>query len=144
MRPDLIRATTFWGRWPCAGTRWQLSGKRRRVAQLELFHIPKLGGPAGTSLATLPYQIYAMAFDSAGHLWAATGGGPLLELDPNTGAIVNQFGDGITLALAVDPETQQIYVSTAKGVEIFDPTTETFTQFSRDQNLRVSSLAFDS
>ena len=34
-----------------------------------------------------------------------TGGGPLLQLDPTTGAIVNQFGDGITLALAVDPQT---------------------------------------
>ena len=110
----------------------------------ELFHIPKLGGPAGTPLATLPYPIYAMAFDSAGHLWAATGGGPLLQLDPSTGAIINQFGDGITLAVAVDPATEQIFVSSAKGVEIFDPTTETFTQYSRDQNLRVSSLEFDS
>ncbi len=110
----------------------------------ELFHIPNLGGSAGTPLATLPYPIYAMAFDGAGHLWAATGGGPLLELNPATGAIVDQFGDGITLAVAVDPETQQVYVSTAKGVEIFNPATDTFTQFSRDQNLRVSSLKFDS
>ena len=109
----------------------------------ELFHIPRFGGAAGTPLATLPYQIYAMAFDSAGHLWAATGGGPLLQLNPATGAIVNQFGDGITLALAVNPQTQQIYVSSGKGVEIFNPSNDTFTQYSRDQNLRVSSLAFD-
>ncbi len=109
----------------------------------ELFRIPKNGGPAGSPLATLPYQIFAMAFDSQGHLWAATGGGPLLQLDPTTGAIVNQFGDGITLALAVNPATGQIFVSSGKGVEIFDPTADTFTQYSRDQNLRVSSLAFD-
>ncbi len=110
----------------------------------ELFHIPQFGGPGGTPLATLPYQIYAMAFDSAGHLWATTGGGPLLQLNPATGAIVNQFGDGITLALAVNPQTQQIFVSSGKGVEIFNPPTDTFTQYSRDENLRVSSLAFDS
>ena len=81
---------------------------------------------------------------SEGHLWAATGGGPLLQLDPTTGAIVNEFGEGITLALAVDPKTDQIYVATNNGVSIFDPTNDTFTQYSRDQNLRVSSLAFDS
>ena len=109
----------------------------------ELFRIPQNGGTAGTPLATLPYQIYALAFDNEGHLWAATGGGPLLQLDPTTGAIVNQFGEGITLALAVDPKTDQIYVATGKGVAIFDPTNDTFTQYSRDQNLRVSSLAFD-
>ena len=109
----------------------------------ELFLIPENGGPAGTPLVTLPYQIFALAFDNDGHLWATTGGGPLLQLDPSTGSIVNQFGAGITLALAVDPKTDEIYVSPGKGVEIFDPTTDTFTQYSRDQNLRVSSLAFD-
>ena len=110
----------------------------------ELFQVGPDGGPIGTPLATLPYQIFAMAFDSEGHLWATTGGGPLLQLDPTTGAIVNQFGEGITLAVAVDPMTDQIYVATNNGVAIFDPTTDTFTQYSRDQNLRVSSLAFDS
>ena len=109
----------------------------------ELFLIPQDGGTAGTPLATLPYQIFAMAFDDKGNLWATTGGGPLLQLDPTTGAIVNQFGQGITLALAVDPETDQIYVATGNGVAIFNPATDTFTQYSRDQNLRVSSLAFD-
>ncbi len=110
----------------------------------ELFHVPENGGAVTTPLATLPYQIFALAFDGQGHLWAATGGGPLLQLDPSTGAIVNQFGEGITLALAVDPKTDQIFVATNKGVATFDPATGTFTQFSRDQNLRVSSLAFDS
>ena len=109
----------------------------------QLFLVPANGGPLGAPLATEPYQIFALAFDSSGNLWATTGGGPLLQLDPTTGAIVNQFGDGVTLALAVDPKTGQIYVSTGSGVDIFDPTTDTFTQYSRDQNLRVSSLAFD-
>ncbi len=110
----------------------------------ELFEVSENGGSIGAPLATLPYQIFALAFDHDGNLWAATGGGPLLELDPTTGAIVNQFGEGITLALAVDPKSDQIYVATNNGVSIFDPSTDTFTQFSRDQNLRVSSLAFDS
>ena len=109
----------------------------------ELFLFPPDGGTAGTPLATLPYQIYALAFDNDGNLWAATGGGPLLQLDPTTGAIVNQFGQGITLALAVNPRTDEIYVATGQGVSIFDPANDTFTQYSRDQNLRVSSLAFD-
>ncbi len=109
----------------------------------ELFSVSENGGSVNTPLATLPYQIYALAFDNEGHLWATTGGGPLLQLDPTTGAIVNEFGEGVTLALAVDPKTDQIYVATNNGVAIFDPSTDTFTQFSRDQNLRVSSLAFD-
>ena len=109
----------------------------------ELFHVNANGGQIGAPLATLPYQIFALAFDNQGHLWATTGGGPLLQLDPSTGAIVNQFGERITLALAVDPKTDQIFVATNNGVSIFDPTTDTFTQYSRDQNLRVSSLAFD-
>ncbi len=109
----------------------------------ELFHVNGNGAQIGAPLATLPYQIFALAFDNQGNLWAATGGGPLLQLDPATGAIINQFGQGITLALAVDPKTDQIYVATNNGVSIFDPTTDIFTQFSRDQNLRVSSLAFD-
>ena len=110
----------------------------------ELFHVDANGGAIGAPLATLPYQIFALAFDQEGRLWATTGGGPLLQLDPTTGAIVNEFGEGITLALAVDPKTDQIYVATNNGVSIFDPTNDTFTQYSRDQNLRVSSLAFDS
>ncbi len=110
----------------------------------ELFHVSEDGGAIGAPLAALPYQIFALAFDNEGNLWAATGGGPLLQLNPTTGAIVNEFGQGVTLALAVDPKTDQIYVATNTGVEIFDPTTDTFTQYSRDQNLRVSSLAFDS
>ncbi len=108
----------------------------------ELFRVPKLGGTISAPLATEPYQIYAMAFDQNGNLWATTGGGPLLQLDPNTGAVLAQYGTGITLAVAVDPKTDQLYVATGNGVAVFDPTTDTFTQFSRDENLRVSSLAF--
>ena len=82
-------------------TSWSAAAPARN----ELFLFPPDGGRRGTPLATLPYQIYDMAFDTQGNLWATTGGGPLLQLDPTTGAIVDQFGDSITLALAVDPST---------------------------------------
>src|SRR5207249_2859500 len=77
-----------------------------------------------------------------GRLWATTGGGPLLELDPFTGAVLNAYGDGLTIALAVEPRTNRIFVSSGHGVEIFDPAAQTFTHYSRDLNLRVASLAF--
>ena len=90
---------------------------------------------------TIP--IFNLAFDAEGRLWATTGGGPLLQLDPDTGGIVERYGDGITIALAVEPERGRIFVSTNSGVSVFDPDSGTFTQFSRDENLRVGSLAFD-
>ena len=66
----------------------------------------------------------------------------MLQLDPDTGDIMNEFGDGLTIALAIEPYTQWIYVSSGNGVEIFDPATQTFTHYSRDRNLRVGGLAF--
>ena len=52
----------------------------------QLFLFSSTGGAAGTPLATLPYPIYDLALDAAGNVWAATGGGPLLELNAATGA----------------------------------------------------------
>ncbi len=105
----------------------------------QLFHLSRAGGAVGAPLATLPYPIYDMAFDSAGDLWATTGGGPLLELNPATGSILNKYGDSLTQSLAIDPATGDIYVSSGQGVEIFNPSTHAFTHFS---DLRVGSLAF--
>ena len=62
-----------------------------------------------------------MAFDKAGELWATTAGGPLLQLDPLTGADPRQLWHGITIAIAVDPTSGTIYVSTNKGISTFDP-----------------------
>src|SRR5690606_1385146 len=76
-------------------------------------------------------------------LWATTGGGALVLLDPETGQILDRFGDGLTIALAVHPETGEIFVSTNQGISTFDPGTGAFEQWSRDENLRVGSLAFD-
>ena len=108
-------------------------------ARNELFDFTPEGGEAQTPLATEPFPIYDMALDAAGNLWATTGGGPLLELNPQTGALIGQFGDSLTQSLAIQPSTRLIYVSSGKGIEIFNPTTDTFTHFS---DLRVGSLAF--
>ena len=48
----------------------------------QLFAFGLEGGEAGNSLANLPYPVFDLAFDAAGRLWATTGGGPLLQLDP--------------------------------------------------------------
>src|SRR3546814_14361203 len=83
-----------------------------------------------------------MAFDREGRLWATTGGGALLLLDPATGAVLDRFGDGVTIAIAVDPASGVLYVSTNSGISIFDPDDGSFTPWSRDENLRVGRLAF--
>ena len=70
-----------------------------------------LGGSAAAPLVSLPYPVFSMAFDASGSLWAVTGGGPLLQLDPETGQTLNQFGEGLTLAIAIEPETGRIFVS---------------------------------
>ncbi len=127
------------------------------TSRSSLFRFGPAGGEALNAWAELPYPIFNMAFDGDGRLWATTGGGPLLELDPDTGNILAEHGDGITMAMAVEPGTGLIYVAAgvvwsggvngqygaAGGIEIFDPETETFSHYSRDLNLRVASLAFD-
>ncbi|MDM9385689.1 CARDB domain-containing protein [Chlorogloeopsis sp. ULAP01] len=105
-----------------------------------LYRFDKDGGAASTPIATLSQPIFDMAVDSNNTLWATTGGGPLLQLDLQTGKVVKQYGDSITQALAIQKETGLIYVSSGKGIEIFNPQTETFTHYS---DLRVDSLAFD-
>ena len=61
-----------------------------------------------------------------------------------TGQIFDCFADGVTIALAIDPDDGTIYVSpTNNGISVFDPDNGSLTQWSRDENLRVGSLAFD-
>jgi len=95
---------------------------------------------SATTLATLNEPIFDLTFDNAGHLWATTGGGPIVELDPNSGRIVASYGLGIQTGMALDPITGMIYVSTGSGVEIFNPTNGSFTPFS---STRVDGLAVD-
>ncbi len=104
-----------------------------------LFRFGHDGGEAGVPLTTLDVPVFGMAFDAQGQLWATTGGGALLLLDADTGAILDRFGDSITQAIALDPATGKFYVSSGNGVEIFDPVTHVFSHFS---DVRVDSLAF--
>ncbi|MEM9158679.1 MAG: putative Ig domain-containing protein [Verrucomicrobiota bacterium] len=97
------------------------------------------GGEAVTPLAVLDVPIYDMAFDGSGRLWATTGGGPLVQIDPNSGAILARFGEGVTLGLAKDPDSERFFVATRTGVEIFDIATSSFTPFS---TIQVDGLAF--
>jgi len=108
----------------------------------QLFRFGPEGGDADNVWVDLDHPIFNLAFDDDGNLWATTGGGPLLQLDPDTGEILNAFADGLTITLAVEPDTGHIYVSSGSGIEIFDPSTQTFTHYSRDRDLRVGSLAF--
>ncbi len=108
-------------------------------ARNQLFLFPSGGGTAGTPLATEPFPIYDMALDSAGNVWATTGGGPLVELNPTTVAVLGQWGDSLTQSLAIQPGTGLIYVSSGSGIEIFDPVAHTFRHYS---DIRVGSLAF--
>lgn len=108
----------------------------------EVFRFDHFGGNASDAWAHFDEPIYAMAFDVVGNLWATTGGGALLQIDAASGEVVNRFGDGLTLAVAVEPATGLVYVSSGMGVEIFDPATQSFSHYSRDLDLRVGSLAF--
>ncbi|MCC5669347.1 hypothetical protein LC653_37325 [Nostoc sp. CHAB 5784] len=63
-----------------------------------LYNFSPTGGAATTPITTLQYPIFDLATDSNGSLWATTGGGPLLQLDAQTGNIVKQYGDSITQA----------------------------------------------
>lgn len=105
-----------------------------------LYNFSATGGAATTPITTLQYPIFDLATDSNGSLWATTGGGPLLQLDVKTGRILQEYGDSITQALAIQAGTGLIYVSSGKGIEIFNPVNETFTHYS---DLRVDSLAFN-
>lgn len=83
--------------------------------------------------------MFDLAFDATGRLWASTGGGALVELDPTTGEILGRYGDSITQAIAADPTSGDLYISSGDGVEIFDVQSRTFTHFS---DVRVDDLAF--
>ncbi|PSB57202.1 putative Ig domain-containing protein [Chamaesiphon polymorphus] len=103
----------------------------------DLYAIDKLG--TKRLINTLSEPIFDLAQDANGTIWATTGGGALIQIDPQTRQIVKQFGDGITQTLAINPTTGLLYLSSGDGIEIFDPIKETFRHFS---NSRVDSLAF--
>ncbi|MCP4713252.1 MAG: hypothetical protein GY869_31865, partial [Planctomycetes bacterium] len=97
------------------------------------------GGSAIMPLSMLDVPIYDMVFDATGRLWATTGGGPLVQLDPGSGEIIARYGDGVTLGLAVDPDSSDLYVASKNGIEVFDTIDLEFSPYS---STRVDGLAF--
>ena len=96
------------------------------------------GGSAITPLSMLDVPIYDMVFDATGRLWVSTGGGPLVQLDPDSGEIIARYGDGVTLGLAVDPDSSDLYVASKNGIEVFDTVDLGFSPYS---GTRVNGLA---
>ena len=95
-------------------------------ARSQLFLFSRDGGHADTPVIQLPHPIFDLVQLNDGRLFATTGGGPLLELDPVSFEVVLEYGDGLTQSLAVHPETQQIYVTSSRGVEVFDPSSNRY------------------
>lgn len=113
-----------------------VSGGANRGA---LYRYSEFGGRALNPFVVFDEPVYDMAYDLDGRLWATTGGGQLLQLDPESFAVIGRYGESLTQALAVDPSSGKIYVSSGDGIEIFDPLTFAFRHFS---NTRVDDLAF--
>ena len=103
----------------------------------DLYTFSQTGGNALTPTVELDTPIYDLKWDGTGGLWATSGGGQLLQLDPTTLQIIGRYGESMTQALAFDPAKGVFYVSSGDGVESFDPVTHTFTHFS---NVRVDDL----
>ncbi|MBI3350329.1 MAG: putative Ig domain-containing protein, partial [Burkholderiales bacterium] len=103
-----------------------------------LYLFDATGGKTLAPAVQLDSPVYDLAYDASGGLWATSGGGQLLELDPQTLEIINRYGDSITQSLAFDRAKGVFYVSSGNGVEAFDPVKRTFTHFS---NIRVDDLA---
>ncbi|NNU43756.1 putative Ig domain-containing protein [Ramlibacter montanisoli] len=96
------------------------------------------GGHALAPAVQLDSPVFDLAWDGHGGLWATSGGGQLLELDPTSLAIINRYGDSLTQALAFDAANNVIFVSSGDGIERFDLATRRFSHFS---NSRVDDLA---
>ena len=105
-----------------------------------LYRLSAAGGQVGTPLAIeTEFPIYDLAVDSQGRVWATTGGGPLVQLDPANGNILGRYGPDGARGLAIDPLTGNVYYSSNEGIMILDPYTGKIRQFS---TLRVDGMAF--
>ncbi|WP_410472980.1 hypothetical protein ACGTJS_04805 [Faucicola mancuniensis] len=84
----------------------------------------KEGGYQTQPLFSLDEPILDMAQDALGQLWVMTGRA-LLLVDSQTGSFIDTVtltNDApLTHALAIEPQTGKIYVSSGDGIEIYDP-----------------------
>ncbi|MFP4283657.1 MAG: hypothetical protein ACLFU2_13635, partial [Opitutales bacterium] len=113
---------------------WVSAGAGRNA----LYRIPPGGNQTAMPLAVLDTPVYDLVFDRDGQLWATSGGGQLLLLDPANGQILERIGTGVTLGLAADPASSRLFVATAEGVQVFDTLSRRFSAFS---TVRVEGLA---
>ncbi|HAY28075.1 MAG TPA: hypothetical protein DCY47_11380, partial [Candidatus Accumulibacter sp.] len=104
------------------------------------------GHGASMPLFILDAPVIDMQVDALGQLWAMTGA-ELLQLDPASGRVLQRLRapgeQPLTHALAIDPGTGEIYVSTGSGILVFNPaasdSSRAWKSFSRQ---RVGDLAF--
>src|SRR6185369_6945257 len=81
-----------------------------------LYRLSSAGGSVGAPVAlNTSFPVYDIEVDRVGRLWATTGGGPLIQLDPNTGAVLAQYGPDGARGLAVDTLTDNIFFSSNEG-----------------------------
>ena len=102
-----------------------------------LYRADAQGAGGEAPFARLDVPVYDLAQGPDGRVWATTGGGALIELDLDTGAVLNRAADGITQSVTVAADGT-IYVSTGDGIATFDPETGALTAFSAT---RVDDLA---
>ncbi|MGB6300739.1 MAG: putative Ig domain-containing protein, partial [Rivularia sp. (in: cyanobacteria)] len=105
-----------------------------------LYRFDKEGGGSSNPFAILKYPVFDLALDKDGFLWGVTGGASLIKLDPQTGEIINEYGDSITTGLAINSSDNLIYVASGNGIEVFNSETEEFEHYS---DIRVDNLAIN-
>ncbi|HSV48544.1 MAG TPA: hypothetical protein VLJ58_22340, partial [Ramlibacter sp.] len=114
----------------------------------EVFRFAKDGGRSTEPLFTLDAPVMDMAVDRLDQLWVSTGA-ELLQVDPESGVILRRMsgpsGLALTHALAIQPGTDDIYVSSGNGIEVFKPgEVDPAKAWQHFSNERVSDLAFGS
>src|SRR5262249_51151679 len=86
------------------------------AARNSLYRLSSAGGAVGNPVAIeTEFPIYDLAVDAQGRVWATTGGGPLVRLDPATGAVLARYGPDAARGLAIDPLTGDIFYSSNEG-----------------------------
>ncbi|HEX4879001.1 MAG TPA: putative Ig domain-containing protein, partial [Limnobacter sp.] len=113
----------------------------------EVFAFANKGGRSTTPLFELSEPIVDMAVDALGQLWVMTGR-VLLQVDAGTGAVVRTVAGPadapMTHAMAIHPETGELYVSFGDGIKVFNPASaqEGEPLWRTFSSMRVGDLAF--
>ncbi|UOP01494.1 putative Ig domain-containing protein [Kingella potus] len=124
------------------GTLLVSGGTQRR--QIFAYDAEK-GGNSNVALFETDEPVLDMAADGKGRLWLMTGH-QLWLADAQSGRIVERYalpnGEPLTHALAIDPDTGKIYVTSGSGIEIFDPSAPEGRAWQHFSNHHAADLAF--